>query len=165
MVDLLNPEKVLSQVPLKEEMSVADFGCGSGGWVIPLAKMKKDAKIHAIDVLEEALSALRSRAEMERVYNIRTILADVEKGTGLASSSLDFVLMTNILFQVEDKDSLIDEASRVLTKGGMLLLVEWEIKEDNTKEKVDKKFQEKGFKKIKDIHAGETHFAYLYEKN
>ncbi len=164
MVNLLNPEKVISEIPLKEEMSVADFGCGSGGWVIPLAKRRKDVKIYAIDVLKEALSALKANAEMEKVYNIRTILADVEKGTGIADNFLDLVFMTNILFQVEDKEKLIREARRTLRQGGLTLLVEWRVEENNSEGIINEKVLNNGFKKIKEINAGESHFAYLYEK-
>jgi len=164
MVELLNPEKVISELPLEKEMSIADFGCGSGGWVIPLAKKSKDAKIYAIDVLREALSALKGRLEMEKVYNIRTVLADLEKGSGLADDFLDLVLLTNILFQVDEKEKLIKEAHRTLRRDGMLLLVDWEVKEDDAENKADKLVRQEGFKKIKEINAGEDHFAYLYKK-
>lgn len=164
MVNLLNPEKVISEIPLKKEMSIADFGCGSGGWVIPLAKRDKDAKIYAIDVLKEALSALRANAEMERVYNIRTTLADIEKGSGLKDNFLDLVLMTNIFFQVEDKEELMKEAYRTLKKGGMTLLVEWKTEDNDSESRADRKVLDNGFKKVKKINAGDNYFAYLYEK-
>ncbi|GAH20696.1 unnamed protein product, partial [marine sediment metagenome] len=34
----LNPSEVLKQLKLKKDMIAADFGCGSGGWALPLAK-------------------------------------------------------------------------------------------------------------------------------
>ena len=45
MEEFLNPEQVLKQLDLKEEMTAADFGSGSGGWAIPLAKILKEGKI------------------------------------------------------------------------------------------------------------------------
>jgi ubiquinone/menaquinone biosynthesis C-methylase UbiE len=164
MSNFLNPKKVLDEIYLEEDASVADFGCGSGGWVIPLAKKIKDGKIYALDVLKEALSALKSRAEMEKVYNIRTMQCDVERGTDIQTGILDLVIMSNLLFQVDDKDSVIEEGKRVLRKEGKLLLVDWIIKEDNTEEKMNEKIKNKGFKHIKKIDAGSQHFANLYEK-
>jgi ubiquinone/menaquinone biosynthesis C-methylase UbiE len=164
MSEFLNPLKVINEIPLKEEMSIADFGCGSGGWVIPLAKKAKDGKIYALDVLEEALSALRSNAELEKVYNVRTILCDVERGTELQSNLFDLVIMSNLLFQVEDKEEVIDEGKRILKEKGLLLVVDWTFREDSTQEILEEKVLNKGFKKIKNINAGDNHFASLYEK-
>jgi len=160
----LNPKKVIEEIPLKEEMNIADFGCGPGGWVIPLAKKIKSGKIYALDVLEEVLSALKSLAEMERVYNIRTIRCDIERGTDLQDNFFDLLIMSNLLFQVDEKDAVIEEGHRILRKGGNLLFVDWNNKEDVAEDLMNKKIVKKGFKKIKNIEAGESHFAILYEK-
>lgn len=164
MSDFLNPLKVIEKLSLREEIDVADFGCGSGGWVIPLAKKIKNAKIYAIDILEPALSALKSNAEMEKVYNIRTIRCDVERGVDLKSESIDLVIASNLFFQVEDKEAVIKEALRILRKEGEIIVVDWIIKEDNAESKLRKKIEENGFKFIKEIEAGKSHFANLYEK-
>jgi len=163
MVDLLSPRKVIDELPLEKEMNVADFGSGPGGWVIPLGKKIKDGKIYALDVLSEVLSALRSRAEMEKVYNIRTLRCDVERGTELQSDYFDMVIMSNLLFQVEEKDVVIEEARRVLKKGAILLVVDWVNREDVAEDLINEKIKEKGFEKIKNIDAGSSHFAILYK--
>ena len=46
----------------------ADFGSGSGGWVIPLAKILTKGKVWAIDVQDEMLSALKGRADAEKIF-------------------------------------------------------------------------------------------------
>ncbi len=164
MSDFLNPQKVINELELQETMSIADFGCGSGGWVIPLARKDKNHMIYALDVLEPALSALKSNAEMEKVYNIRTIRCDVEKGTGLRDDFLDVVIMSNLLFQVEDREAVLDEGRRVLRKGGRLVVVDWIIEGDNGEEELDRVIKEKEFGLIKSINSGESHFAKIYEK-
>ncbi len=165
MVGFLNPKRIImEEIPLEKEMRIADLGCGSGGWAIPLAKRSKDAKIYAVDVLEEALSALRARAQLERVHNIRTIKGDLEKGVELKSDFFDLVIISNVLFQVEDKSSVIQEAHRILKKKGSVLIVDWSIKGDSVPKLIDKRARGKGFHSLKDIEAGEDHFAKLYEK-
>lgn len=161
---LLNPKKVLEEVDIEKEAVVADFGCGSGGWVIPLAKKEKGVRIYALDVLKEALSALRGNAEIERVYNIKTVHCDVERGTELQPESLDLVIMSNLLFQVDDRDAVIEEGRRVLRIKGKLLVVDWLVKENHSQEKLDEKIKEMGFNFIKKIDAGKQYFALLYEK-
>lgn len=125
MEKFLEPTEVLKQLKLQEEMMIADFGSGSGGWVLPLAKAVEEGKIYAIDILEEPLSALRSKAKLEKIGNIETVLADVEKGTELPADSLDLVLMTNLLFECEDGKKVLEEGKRVLKKGGRILIVDW----------------------------------------
>ena len=95
-------------------MTAADFGSGSGGWVLPLAKILEDGKVYAIDILEEPLSALRSRAKTLKIENIETIKSDVEKTSKLSSGSCDLVLLTNLFFQVEKKEEVLEEAKKVL---------------------------------------------------
>ena len=125
MEGFLNPSEVLNQLKLSGEMIAADFGSGSGGWAIPLAKRLKFGKVYAIDILEEPLSALKSKAEIQKVYNIETINSNVEKGIKLPDLSCDLVLLTNLLFQIEDKKRVLTEAKRVLKKGGKILVVDW----------------------------------------
>lgn len=121
----LNPKKVLKELKLKPDMIVADFGSGSGGWAFPLAKKLEEGKVYAIDILEEPLSALRSRASLQKIYNIETIKADIEKTSRLFDGRCDLVLMTNLLFQIEDKKKVLEEGKRVLREGGKLLIVDW----------------------------------------
>ncbi|MFH0791958.1 MAG: class I SAM-dependent methyltransferase [bacterium] len=128
MDGFLNPVQVIEQLGLSGALKAADLGCGSGGWAIPLAKKLKDGFVYAIDVQEAPLSALNSRAQVEKVGNIRTIIADVEGGSairGIGSDSLDLVLMTNLLFQVDDKKVVMSEAKRMVRPGGKILIVDW----------------------------------------
>ncbi len=126
MEGFLNPNEVLKQLNLKESMVACDFGSGSGGWVIPLAKKLDGGKVYAIDILEESLSALRAKTKLEKIVNVETILADVEKGAKLLfDESCDLVLMTNLLFECEDKKSVLEEGKRLLKKGGRILVVDW----------------------------------------
>ena len=46
----LNPQEVLNHLELEGDMVAADFGSGSGGWAIPLAKRLKFGKVYAIDI-------------------------------------------------------------------------------------------------------------------
>ena len=127
MEGFLNPSEVLKRLELRKEMVAADFGSGSGGWTIPLAKHLEEGKVYAIDILEEPLSALKDRAKLEGILNIVPIKSDIEEGTGLHSESCDLVLITNLLFQVENKKAILEEGKRVLRPGGKILIIDWLI--------------------------------------
>ena len=125
MEGFLNPNEVLNQIELRENMIAADFGCGSGGWVIPLAKRLKEGRIYAIDILEEPLSTLKGKAEHEEVLNLVLLRGDIEKGVKVPDSICELVLVTNLLFQAQDKNKVLSEAKRVLSPGGKILVVDW----------------------------------------
>jgi ubiquinone/menaquinone biosynthesis C-methylase UbiE len=167
----LDPEEILkNNLNLKEKMVIADFGCGSGGWVLPLAKNSPDSKIFAIDLQEEALSALRSKMKLQRVENIELVKADVEKSTRLKNESCDLVLMTNLLFEVEKKEEVFKEAKRVLKEGGRILVIDWKKEaefgpEDKVdKEEVKKIAQKLGFFLEKEFEAGNYHWGLIFTK-
>jgi len=171
MPGFLNPSEVLKQLKLQEDMIAADFGCGSGGWVIPLAKKLEEGKIYAIDILEEPLSALRARAKIEKLFNIETRKGDVEKGTTLLSDSCDLILMTNLLFECEDKKKVLEEGKRVLKKGGKILIVDWLKDNPLTKEIEYISFDEikeiaknLNLKLEKEFEAGTYHYGLIFKK-
>ena len=119
------PQKILDKLSLKESATAADFGCGSGGWVIPLARKLKEGKVYAIDILEEPLSALKSKLALEGIFNVETVKSNVEKTSKLRTGSCDLILMSNLLFEADNKESMLKEAERTLKGGGQILIVDW----------------------------------------
>ncbi|MDP2864250.1 MAG: class I SAM-dependent methyltransferase [bacterium] len=172
MEGFLNPNKVLNNLGLQKDMVAVDFGCGSGGWVIPLAKRLEEGKVYAVDILEEPLSALQSRAKLEKLSNIETIRANAERGTSLATNSVDLVLITNLLFQIEDKKAVFSEAKRILKKGGEILVVDWLPKVPLGPKKgrvlidsVKKMAEDIKLKLKKEFTAGAYHYGLVFTKN
>ncbi len=172
MLPFVDPNEVLSELLIKKDMVAADFGCGSGGWVIPLARRLEDGVVYAVDVQEAALSALMGKANLQGLANIKKVVADVEKGVPAILDDLcDLVLMTNLLFQVDDKKSALKEAQRVLKHNGKLLMVEWDenAKFGPQQGKVPKELakqiiQEISFILEKEIETGGYHYGLLFAK-
>lgn len=151
-------------------MIAADFGSGSGGWVIPLAKILEEGRVYAIDILEEPLSALRSRAKLEKIFNIDAIKANVEKGVSLLSESCDLVLMTNLLFEAENKKFILAEGRRILKKGAQLLVIDWKPggqlgpKERVPSEEIKKIAAELDLSLETELDAGPYHYGLILVK-
>jgi len=173
MEEFLNLQEVLNKLELSGEMIAADFGSGSGGWTSPLAKRLKFGKVYAIDVLEEPLSALKSKAEIEKVYNIETILFNIEgkKHLKLPDFSCNLVLITNLLFQVKDKEGVVAEAKRILKKKGKILIVDWlsEAPLGPKEGRIDAKEVKKIAKDLelkldKEFQAGVYHYGLIFGK-
>lgn len=173
MDKFIDPEKVLDELDLEPDMVVAEFGCGSGGFAIPLAKLLEQGLVYALDIQEPPLSALKSRAIIENLNNIRIIRSDLEKprGSTLTDSCLDLVVIPNVLFQAEDKDAIIKEAIRVMKKGAKLLIIDWSPKATQgpvenrvSPEQIKEIAQKLNFKLEKEFKAGKYHYGLIFEK-
>ena len=111
-------------------MSVADFGAGAGYYAIALAqKLADTGVVYALDLQEPPLAVLRNRARDLHLHNIRTIRADLNSpgGSHLADGLVDRALLVHILYQSSSRGAMLQEASRILKKGGTLTIVEWDM--------------------------------------
>ena len=167
----LNPQQILKNITLREDMVACDFGCGSGGWVLPLAKELKAGMVYAVDILDTAISALNGRISSEKIFNIKTMVANVEKGVKIQDEFFDLVLMTNLLFQVDDKFGVLTEAKRVLKNGGAVLIVDWEkdapigMREGRvSREEVKEMAKRVGFTPDAEFKAGNFHWGLILRK-
>ncbi len=172
-MEFLKPERILEQINLQGDETAADFGAGAGGFAIPLAQRLKDGRVYAFDIQREALSALESLAKSKRIYNIKSVVCDLEqeRATKLADSSVDLALIANLLFQSKNHKAILTEASRILKKGGRLAIVDW--REDYFFGPREGKISQKDLENsvfdcaldvVKKLDAGQSHFALLIEK-
>jgi len=177
MSGLLNPNEVVKKLPVIPSMVIADFGAGSGFFSIALAKaLNNNGKVIALDIWPKALEALQTRAKIEKVWPvIETKIADLEKpnGSKLTSESVNMVLISNMLFQTENKINILKEAKRILQKDGFLVIIDWDPQKLPNKEnlfpidkdKINKTILDMGFKFKEDIFISDTHYCLIYIKN
>ena len=171
----LNVEKIVGQFDIKQNMTIADFGAGHGFFSVAFAKkVGPSGQVFAIDILSQTLEAIRSKAKLEGLFNIKIIRGDLEKpnGSTLGDASCDMVFIANVLFQVTDKSGLINEAYRVLKKNGELVVVEWKpyialgpqkerrLSEEELKQLVISK----GFGEPIPIDTGSHHYGFIFKK-
>lgn len=169
----VNPQTILDQLDLKEDMIGVEFGCGTGHFSILLAKKLKNGLVYGIDILEERLETLKNQAELEGVSNVREILGNIEKigGSKLQDNYADIVLIPNVLFENEEKSKIIEEAKRITKKGGRILILDWipatpfSPKQGTIeKEKVKEIAKNLGLFFEKEIPAGKYHYCLLFQK-
>lgn len=173
--EFLNVDKIAGQLDVSLNETIADFGSGYGFFAVAFAKIVgPSGQVFAIDVLPTALEAVRSQAKIEGLFNIKIIQGNLEKpnGSTLPETSCDLVFIANILFQVPDKSSLLDEAKRILKVGGSLAVIEWKPyislgpkKESRLSEaELKQLISSHGFSEVKTIDAGSHHYGFLFKK-
>lgn len=171
----LQPEQLLRDIPVIEGMVVADFGCGSGHYAAAAGILVgRKGQVFALDILEEALSQTAMMARLLGLHNITTKVCDLEKfnGSGLSATSCDLVMIVSLLHQVEHKDNILREGYRILKTGGQVLVADWilntflgppladRINKDEAKSLLEKF----GLRPLKELPAGNFHYALLYSK-
>ncbi len=127
--NFLEPEKIAAYFGLEKGDHIAEFGAGHGYFTIPMARtVGGDGKVYAVDIQKAALEVVRAKAKLEHLLNVELVWGDVERagGSKLKDNFIDFVLISNVLFQVENRPVVFAEARRVLRAGGRLALIEWD---------------------------------------
>lgn len=172
----VKPEEVIDQLDMLANASVADFGCGSGFFSLAFARaVGKQGTVYALDILPSSLEAVASRAKALGLSNVVAKRANLERegGSGLPDASLDWVIMKDVLFQNKKKEKMLWEAYRVLKPGGFLFIMEWNDTEASfgpdmplriSREKLIEMLSEQGFSPVKDVLAGDYHYALVCEK-
>lgn len=124
------PEKNILHLRLREGMRIADFGAGTGFYAKACSlRVGNSGKVYAIEIQKDLVKKLEADIKHEGIKNIECIWGDIEHygGTKLSDNSMDVVIVSNVLFQVEDRLGVIDEVKRVLKKGGKVLLADWNL--------------------------------------
>ena len=170
-----NPEQNILHLGLKEGMRVADFGAGTGFYSKAAStRVGYTGKVYAIEVQKDLVKKLESEVKQWGITNIDCIWGDIETkgGTKIADQSLDAVIISNVLFQAEDKLGLVDEARRLLKKSGEVLLIDWKesfggmgpIPEHIVSESMAKElFEKRGFKFVRDIPTNAHHYGIIFK--
>jgi len=123
----LNPENILKRIPIKPHMRVADVGCGTGFFTIPMAKIVgAKGKVFAIDLQEEMIAILNKKIQKLKIQNIETLVSTEEK-IPLPNESVDLALMASVLHEL-DSYATVEEVYRFLKPHGVLAVLEWEKK-------------------------------------
>jgi len=172
----LSPERLIPYFGLKPGDTVADFGAGHGHFTIPLARaVGPKGKVYAIDVQRDVLDIVEARAKLEHLLDVESVWTDLElaKGSKLNEASVHFVLISNILFQAQEKLNIMLEAYRILRPKGKVAVIEWapaaapfgpppghRIPQEQVKEFATRV----GFRLDRPFDAGSHHYGLLFIK-
>ncbi len=172
-----NPKRNIEQLALEQGMNVADFGAGAGYLAVEAAEVVgKKGRVYVIDIQQELLTKATHLAQEHHLESIIFIHGDLEKenGSTLPDESVDVVIISNLLFQVEDKNAVFAEANRILKKNGKVLIVDWRESFGGvgpqpeyvlSEEEVRSLAEKNGFEFVSNIDAGAYHYGLIFKKH
>lgn len=172
-----DPQKNIEQFGIGDARTVVDFGAGGGAYTIAAAReIRGVGRVYAVEVQKDLLSKIKNTALQEGVSNIETVWGDIEKigGTKIADNFADAVIVSNVLFQVENKDMTVAEIKRILKPGGKVLVVDWidsfggmgpQAKDVLPMLSARSLFETAGFMFVRDILAGDHHYGFVVKKS
>ena len=103
---------------LKPDMSVLEFGCGTGTTAIAHAPYVK--QIRAIDFSSEMIKIAKAKAEAKNINNVTFEQLTIEELT-VPDESCDVLLGLNILHLLENKKEVIAKVCKMLKPGGVFV--------------------------------------------
>lgn len=168
-----HPKRNVAVLGLQSGMKVADFGAGSGAYVLAIAeRLEGSGRVYAIDVQRDLLRRISSEATQRGYKNVEIIWADLEvpRASKLADRSIDLVLISNMLFQVPDKSLVLREAYRIVKGIGHVVLIDWSesfggmgpMKDDVvSKEKALQLAEAAGLRLVREFAAGAHHYGLM----
>ncbi len=120
-----NPEQILNSIGLKSGMVFADIGCGGGFFALPAGRIVgPTGRVYALDISQDAISAVSEGASKEGLHNIDAIKGDAATVV-LCKSCCDVVFLGIDLHDFADPAHVLDNARKALKSGGRLVDLDW----------------------------------------
>lgn len=120
----LPPEILLAQLPISGSDTILDLGAGTGYFTIPAAHVTSGT-VYALDVQPEMLQVLQSKLEADNIANVQLVEGPIED-IPLPDNSVDHVIASFVMHEVEPLAAGIREIQRVLKANGHCWCLEWE---------------------------------------
>ena len=112
--------EVLKRIGIRKGQTVLDFGCGSGTYTIPAAKIVgQQGRVYALDQDKEALDELMKKVVSADLSSIERMEASDKSGIELNDESVDIVLLFDVFHlyyfpERDDRRRLLGEIYRIM---------------------------------------------------
>lgn len=168
----VSPAKVLEAAGLASGMTVIDYASGAGHWSLAAGrKVAPHGKVLAIEDDINKLSLLKSKAESEHLNNIEIEEVPLESSSSKLAKPADFVIVSNILHLIEDKQAFVAKVSMLVKDGGKVLFIDWLPRKSLfgppltlrlAEEKVISLFEKMDMRFVCTVNAGTHHYGLIF---
>ncbi len=167
------PREILRRFELEKGSNMLDIGCGIGYFSIPASEIVgKEGNVYAVDTSEEMLEEVRKKIKENNIKNMVIINSD-EYSARLRDNNIDFILISNVMHEIDDKDRFLKNYLNSLNIGGRLAIIEWKKVDTESgpplKARLDDKdleniLKEHNIKLVNKLDLTDTHYGVLLEK-
>ncbi|MDG1968390.1 MAG: methyltransferase domain-containing protein [Flavobacteriaceae bacterium] len=116
--------KLIKNMKIKTDDTIADIGAGSGYHVFKMAPLADKGLVYAVDIQPEMLEAIELKKKSKRVSNVETVLGSA-KSINLPKKSLDKVLLVDVYHEFSNPFEMIESIKNALKPNGLLFLIEY----------------------------------------
>ena len=133
--DIVSPRiNVLEEVGIEPGNTVLDYGCGPGGYIVPLSSLiGRSGENFALDLNSLAIKSVQDIVSKNNLENVKTIHSDCD--TGLPDQSVDVVLLYDTYHDLNNPDDVLHELTRILKTEGILSFSDHHMKDKEIKER------------------------------
>ena len=118
------PKELLQMLPMRKTDNILDLGAGTGYLAITAAQMV-EGLVYALDMNPKMLTIIESKAQDENITNIQLVKGSIDD-IPLSDNSIDIVLASLVLHEVNPLSKTLQQINRVLKEGGYFLCLEFE---------------------------------------
>lgn len=156
--------KIAGLVGVREGMSVADVGAGTGLFTLMFAPKVGTGTVYAVDIAPKFVAHIEQTAKQRSLANVRGVVCG-ERSVDLPENSVDLVFTCDTYHHFEYPQSTLASIHKALRQGGELVIVdfiripgvsrEWILGHVRAgQDEVTKEVEAAGFVKVRDEAAG-----------
>ena len=127
--ELVDPEKVFTELDLDSGTVFLDAACGAGKYSLKAAEiLAGQGIVFAVDLWADGIKTLQREAAAMGRENIWGCIANLSQRIPLSDGSVDSCLLATVLhdlIQTGEEQAAVSEIRRVLKPGGMLAVIEF----------------------------------------
>jgi len=159
------PEETLKKFHIDDKAILLDIGCGIGYFTIPAANIVNKGKAIGLDIMPEMIDIAKKK--VTNISNIEFMQSD-EYSFPIQDDSIDYVFISNVIHEIEDKPRYFKEIKRVLKTKGFLCIIDWEKKETEMGPSINERISKEemmqfcalnNFISIEDININADHYG------
>jgi len=166
---LMPPVETLKKFHIGIKGTLLDIGCGIGYFSIPAANILNQGKVIGIDIMPEMIDIAKEKAV--NISNIEFIKSE-EYSFPIQDASIDYIFISNVIHEIENKTKYFNEIRRVLKPNGLLCIIDWEKKETEmgpsindriSKEEMIKTCVDANFTHLEDVIINMDHYGLKFQ--
>jgi len=124
----LNPDLIWEKAGLQNPSVLIEIGAGTGFFSRLFGEKMEEGKVYACDISDEMLLWMHENLPSESKGRVIPVKM-AESSVPLPDAMADLVYMINLHHELEQPQRILEEARRLLTRGGKLLIIDWKKEE------------------------------------